>query len=67
MVEHGEVDSEGDEEAGGEKFGAGETVEICHDGESDHGGGDGDADRARELATMHVINARDNIMNGDKE
>ncbi len=28
---------------------------------------DGDADKARELATMHVINARDNIMNGDKE
>ena len=44
MVEHGEVDSEGDEEAGGEEFGAGEVVEMCHNGEGDHGGGDGDAD-----------------------
>lgn len=44
MVEHGEVDSEGDEEAGGEKLGAGEIVEMCHNGEGDHGGRDGDAD-----------------------
>lgn len=28
---------------------------------------DGDADKAYELARIHVINARDNIMNGDNE
>lgn len=27
----------------------------------------GDSEKARELATLHVTNARDNIMNGDKE
>ena len=27
----------------------------------------GDAEKARELATVHVKNARDNIMNGDNE
>lgn len=44
MVEHGEVDSKGDEDAGGEEFGAGEVVEMCHNGERDHDGGYGDAD-----------------------
>ena len=44
MVEHGEINGEGDKEASGEEFGAGEIVEMCHDGESNHGGRDGDAD-----------------------
>ena len=37
LVNHGDVDSEGDKVGGGEEFGAGEVIDMGRNGKSNHG------------------------------